>query len=172
MTNFSGTFEVPGVTLFVQDQNMACWFASAMMVLNWKERYRPGKALQSSAIDRETINLYKANEGIKNPQIIPLAKRLGLIPVPPMSPTIDGLAGWLKTYGPLWTNGKKHIVVIAGIRKTARSEYEVKVYDPWPGTGVGWRTLAGWYTGFNPDGNFSSSRDTGADVEAVFLHAP
>jgi Papain-like cysteine protease AvrRpt2 len=172
MTNFNGAYEVPGVNLLVQDQNMACWFASAMMVLNWKEQYRPGQANQCSAIDRATIDLYKANKGIQNPQIIPLAKRLGLVPVPPMSPTIDALAGWLRTYGPLWTNGKQHIVVMAGIRRTPRGDYEVKIYDPWPGNGVGWRTLSGWYTGFDAGRYGASSRDAGADVEAVFLHAP
>jgi len=163
-------YEVHGVRLMVQDKNMACWFASAMMVLNWKETHRAGKACMM--FDDQTIQLYKANNGLKNPQIIPLAKRLGLLPIAPQSPTINGLLGWLKSYGPLWTNGKQHIVVIAGIRGEPRRGYEVKVYDPWPGAGIGWRTLAGWYTGFSPGANAASSRDTGKDVEAVFLHAP
>ena len=74
-------------------------------------------------------------------------------------------------WGPLWTNGKRHIVVIAGLRGDETVGYEVKVYDPWPGNGVTWRSLDGWYTGFNPGPNGASSRDTGSDVEAVFLHA-
>jgi hypothetical protein len=67
-------------------------------------------------------------------------------------------------YGPLWVNGKTHIVVIAGIRPG-----EVLVYDPSPVNvgSIGWRTLAGWYVG-----NAVDSRDTGRDVEAVFLHCP
>jgi hypothetical protein len=89
-----------------------------------------------------------------------------------MSPTIDALRSWMLLYGPLWTNGKQHIVVIAGIRQTPAGAFEVKVYDPWPGNGIGWRTLAGWYTGFNPGAHGVSSRDTSAGVEAVFLHAP
>ncbi|MCP1831635.1 MULTISPECIES: papain-like cysteine protease family protein [unclassified Bradyrhizobium] len=172
MTKFNGIYEVQGVKLIVQDKDMACWFASAMMVLNWKEQYRPGNAHQCSANDRVTIELYKANNGIQNHQIIPLARRLGLVHVPPMSPTIDALAGWLRSYGPLWTNGTRHIVVIAGIRKTVHGDYEVKVYDPGPGIGVEWRTLSGWYTGFDAGRNSVSSRDTGPDVQTVFLHAP
>jgi hypothetical protein len=78
----------------------------------------------------------------------------------------------LRHYGPLWTNGKKHIVVIAGIRQTPGGAFKVKVYDPWPGNGIGWRTLADWDTGFNPGTQGASSRDTGAGVEAVFLRAP
>lgn len=165
-------YEVPGVTLIVQDKNMACWFASAMMVLNWQEKLSGGSRRACTSIDEGTLRIYRANNGLQNSQIIPLARRLGLVPVPPMSPSIRGLLNWLMQYGPLWTNGKQHIVVIAGIRGNDQKGYEVKVYDPWPGNGVSWRTLAGWYTGFNPGGHAESSRDTGGDVEAVFLHAP
>ena len=165
-------YEVLGVQLITQDKDMACWFASAMMVLNWAERWRPNPTRnQCTAIDQQTLNLYRANNGVTNAQSIPLARRLGLIPVPPMSPTIEGLTNWLKTYGPLWTNGRRHIVVIAGLRGDDRSGYDVKVYDPWPGIGIEWRTLAGWYTGFNLGARAASSRDTGIDVEAVFLRA-
>jgi len=165
-------YEVPDVTLIIQDKDMACWFASAMMVLNWKEKRRGTGSLVCQNIDQATLKLYKANQGLQNSQVIPLAKRLGLVAVPPQSPSIEGLLGWLKTYGPLWTNGKKHIVVIAGLRGDTKRGFDVKVYDPWPGIGIGWRSLAGWYTGFNPGGNAASSRDTGNDVEAVFLRAP
>lgn len=162
-------YSVPNMQLVVQDQNMACWYASAMMLIQWREWNTPGS--RCYALDSDTINLYKANNGIQNPQIIPLAKRLGFVSVPPMSPTIDALHSWLKSYGPLWTNGKRHIVVIAGVRGSDRTGYEVLVYDPWPDTGIGWRTLSGWYTGFDGK-NSASSRDAGADVEAVFLHLP
>ncbi len=167
-------YEVPGMSLITQNKDMACWFASAMMLLYWAENNRRNMSMlglnQCSAIDRETIDLYKANNGIQNPQILPLARRLGLKPVPPMSPSIQGLQTWLQSWGPLWTNGKSHIVVIAGLRGDDAKGYEVKVYDPWPGIGIEWRSLAGWYTGFNPGGRAESSRDTGKDVEAVFLH--
>jgi ABC-type bacteriocin/lantibiotic exporter with double-glycine peptidase domain len=167
MADSSIYYEVPAVQLIVQDKNMACWYASAMMVLNWADDRRS----ICSNVDDQTIKMYKANNGIQNPQVIPLAKRLGLAAVPPLCPSVDALLQWLKGYGPLWTNGKSHIVVIAGIRGDDKSGYDVKVYDPWPGNGISWRTLAGWYTGFDPGANGVSSRDTGNDVEAVFLHA-
>jgi ABC-type bacteriocin/lantibiotic exporter with double-glycine peptidase domain len=114
--------------------------------------------------DDPSIKLCKDNDGIANSQILALAKRLGLRAVPPMSPTEKALEGWLRTYGPLWVNGKKHIVVIAGIKPA-----NVLVYDPWP-VNVGlieWRSLAEWYVGSS-----ASSRDTSAAVETVFLHCP
>jgi hypothetical protein len=103
------------------------------------------------------------NNGIMNPQIVQLAKALGLEMVPPMSPSLSYLRRLLEQKGPLWTNGKSHIVVIAGIDETANRLY---VYDPAP-VGVGkieWRG-ADWYVG-----NSVSSRDTGKDVQAVFLY--
>lgn len=164
--------EVPGVHLITQDKNMACWYASAMMVLNWAEWNRPNPFRnQCTAVDQQTIDLYKANNGIQNHQILPLAKRLGLAYVPPMSPTPDALLSWLRLYGPLWTNGLRHIVVIAGIKSLDRSQYELKVYDPGPGIGIEWRSLSAWYAGFGSGHRGESSRDPGHDVEAVFLRA-
>ena len=165
MAESSIHYEVPGVNLIVQDKNMACWYASAMMVLNWADARRK----LCSNVDDQTIQLYKANHGLQNPQIIPLAKRLGLIPIPPLCPSADALFHWLLGYGPLWTNGISHITVIGGIKGDPANGYELKVYDPWPGKGVGWRSI-GWYTGFDPAAASGSSRDPGNDVEAVFLH--
>ncbi len=162
-------YEVPGVKLITQDKKNACWLASARMVLDWRAHF--GGGLTSVRLDDTTMQIYRANDGLVNEQIIPLAKRMGLTPVPPQSPSVEGLLRWMKQFGPLWTNGVKHIVVIAGIRGDENSGYEVKVYDPWPGKGVTWRSLSGWYTGFDPNVKNNSSRDTGSDVQAVFLHA-
>lgn len=163
-------YEVPGVQLIRQDKDNACWFASAMMLLNWKERFRPSTENMSKMIDRDTMRLYNDNNGILNPQIIPFAMRLGLIRIPPQSPTINGLLGWLRYYGPLWTNGEKHIVVIAGIKQGHQGNYLVKVYDPWPHVPIQWRSLSGWYAGFDPSKRDNATRDTSEGVEAVFLH--
>lgn len=165
-------YEVPGVQLIVQDMNMACWYASAMMLLNWIEKFRVSIfENQCTVADQTTINLYKANNGVQNAQILPLAKRLGLVSVPPQTPTHEALKKWLVVYGPLWTNGTKHIVVIAGIRTGANGDVELKVFDPWPGQGVNWRSMYGWYEGFNSSTVDNATRDTGGDVQAVFLHA-
>lgn len=114
--------------------------------------------------DSASTKLRDDNTGIVNPAIIEFAKRLGLVAVPPMSPSPAAIETWLKEYGPLWVNGKSHIVVIAGI-----GEECVKVYDPAPINqgNIDWRSLAGWYVGGSV-----SSRDTGWDVQTVFLHCP
>jgi hypothetical protein len=163
-------YEVPGVHLIRQDKENACWFASAMMLINWKERNRPGAGMACSGVDSETLDLYKANDGIHNDQIISLAKRLGLVAVAPQTPSMDGLLGWLKLYGPLWTNGVRHIVVIGGVKEVAVGRYSVKVYNPWPGIPVLWRDFSGWYEGSNPKLRDNGTRDVGFDVKAVFLH--
>lgn len=157
---------VPQMTLIPQMKAMSCWYASARMLIRWR-----GDQTQSSEmgiidpeIDAASAALRDVNNGITNPQIVAFARRIGLEPVPPMSPTEQAIEGWLRWYGPLWVNGKTHIVVIAGV-----ANGKVLVYDPSPQYkgGINWRSLNGWYIGNDVD-----ARDTGADVEAVFLHCP
>lgn len=165
------TYIVQGMKLIPQTQTMSCWYASAQMLINWKmeQRQQSMTGLIPPELDAECAKIRDANGGLQNPQIVKMATRLGLEAIPPMSPTPAALEGWLSHYGPLWVNGKTHIVVIAGICNDSVSGYRVKVYDPSPVNvgGISWRGLSTWYIGGNVD-----SRDTGADVETVFLHVP
>jgi hypothetical protein len=162
-------YEAPGMTLIPQAMTMSCWYASALMLIKWRQ----DKTQQSLAylvppeLDAQCATIRDGNTGIGNPQIVPMAKRLGLLPVPPMSPSTQGIEQWLRSYGPLWVNGKTHIVVIAGIDT---EKLLVKVYDPAPVNSgrIEWRSLKTWYA----FGTSASTRDTGRDVEAVFLHSP
>lgn len=158
-------YVVPGMKLIPQSMQMACWYASAQMLIRWRrERTGQCEAGISDPSEDATLRIWKASDrGISDAQIQVLANRLGLQLVPPMSPTTEALESWLRTYGPLWTNGSTHITVIAGIQGL-----NVKVYDPWPvNTGkVEWRNLSTWYTG-----NSASSRDT-KTVSGVFMHCP
>ena|ERR1700730_18370959 len=164
-----GYYQVPGMTLIPQKLKMSCWYASAQMLIQWRQ----DQAQQSLGwlvppdLDAQCVAIRDGNAGLQNPQIVPMAKRLGLQAVPPLSPTPETLQQWLQMYGPLWVNGKTHIVVIAGINTATLM---VKVYDPGP-VNVGkieWRSLETWYA----FGTSVSSRDTGKDVETVFLYVP
>lgn len=164
-------YEVIGMKLIPQQKTWACWYASARMLINWRmEQSQMSFAnLVPPELDKECKKLRDADKGITNPEIIKMAKRLGLVAVPPMSPTPAALEGWLWNYGPLWVNGKTHIVVIAGIKKDGTS-YKLKVYDPAP-VNVGkidWRDLTTWYA----MGSSVDTRDTSAGAETVFLHCP
>ena len=163
-------YVVPNMTLIPQQLGMSCWYASMQMLVKWKEEteQKSFAHLISPEFDSECIKIRDSNNGILNPQILKLAKRLGLRHVPPVSPTPDALEGWFRTYGPLWVNGTSHIVVLAGIMYFPNLGYRVLVYDPWPVNQgkIEWRSLD-WYTGGSVD-----SRDTGAGVEAVFLYVP
>ncbi len=162
-------YEVPGMTLIPQRLQMSCWYASAQMLIQWKQDQLQASLswLVPPELDAQCIQIRDANTGVQNPQILGLAKRLGLEAVPPLSPSAERIEDWLRAYGPLWVNGKTHIVVMAGVDTVTR---KVKIYDPAP-VNVGridWRTLDEWYVG----GKSPSSRDTGRDVETVFLHVP
>lgn len=161
---------VPGMTLIPQGLNMSCWYASAQMLINWKmeQRQQSMAGLIPPDLDAECAKIRDANGGIQNPEILKMAKRLGLKAIPPMTPTVESLEKWLKFYGPLWVNGTSHIVVIAGIGTFLGTTY-LLIYDPWP-VNVGkveWRSL-NWYL----SGGQVDSRDTSAGVEAVFLYVP
>lgn len=213
-------YEVPGMKLIPQKLGMSCWYASARMLISWKQNRRQQsiQGLVPPELDARCRALRVADSGITNPQIITMAKRLGLVAIPPMSPTPALIEKWLRQYGPLWVNGKSHIVVMAGIKSD-----QVKIYDPLPVNvgNVSWRSISAWYLGGNqytvkpgdnltkiarlfgttwqkiyndpsnaafrnkrrnPNMIFSgdvinipqliSSRDTRANVETVFLHAP
>lgn len=165
-------YVVQNMTLIPQKLNMSCWYASAQMLIHWKmeQRQQSFKDLIPPELDAECAKIRDDNNGIQNPQIIKMAKRIGLEAIPPMTPTTDALEGWLKQYGPLWVNGKTHIVVIAGIMNFPVLGYQLLVYDPAP-VNVGkieWRSLTDWYL----MGKSTSTRDTGNDVETVFLYVP
>lgn len=164
-----GYYEVPGMTLIPQKLTMSCWYASTQMLIQWKQdQVRQSLArLVPPDLDAQCAMIRDGNAGVQNSQIVPMAKRLGLRSIPPESPTPDGLEDWLRSYGPLWVNGKNHIVVIGGINTKTLM---VKIYDPWPPNigQIEWRSLATWYA----FGTSASTRDTGRDVEAVFLYVP
>jgi len=165
-------YVVTGMKLIPQTMTMSCWYASMQMLIKWKEEQRQVSfaKLISPEFDTQCAAIRDANTGILNPQIVKVAKSIGLRAVPPVSPTPEAIENWLKTYGPLWVNGKSHIVVIAGIMTIPIVGTMLQVYDPSP-VNVGkieWRSLDNWYTG----GSSSSSRDTGKDVDAVFLYVP
>jgi hypothetical protein len=165
-------YTVQNMTLIPQGKAMSCWYASAQMLIKWKEESSQQSLanLLSPEMDTECQKIRDADNGIANSQILSMAKRLGLKSIPPQSPTPEALETWFQTYGPLWVNGKNHIVVIAGIRNSGAAGYELKVYDPLP-VNVGkieWRSLANWYA----SGGSISTRDTASDVQAVFLYVP
>jgi len=137
------------------------------MLIQWRQDLNQTSFqwLVPPELDAESALIRDGNHGITNPQILKMALRLGLQAIPPMSPTPEAIEQWLRLYGPLWVNGKKHIVVIAGVDTVART---VKVYDPWPPAHIDWRSLDNWYA----FGSTNSSRDIGSDVDAVFLYVP
>jgi hypothetical protein len=161
-------YKVPGLRLVVQHKTMACWYASARMLIQWKRHQ--ARATFADHPDPSqvavTIAWEVSNAGVTNPQVIQLAQTLGLKTVPPMTPSLKMIRDLLQRHGPLWTNGKSHIVVIGGVDEVMGS---VLVFDPWPpGQGtIEWRPFK-WYLG----GHAPDSRDTSADLRAIFLYHP
>ena len=109
-------YVVPRVPFIPQSQTWACWYASAEMLIQWKRETTlstlAGHPAPSQIPELEAIQ--KANSGLQYAQVVRLAELLGLRSVRPQSATLAQIEQWLRQYGPLWTHGRKHIVVIAG----------------------------------------------------------
>ena len=163
---------VPGMKLIPQRLRMSCWYASARMLINWRQNRAQASifGLVPPELDAKCKEIRDDNRGINNTKIISMAQRIGLKVIPPMTPTADQIYDWLKEYGPLWVNGHKHIVVIAGIRWLPILGWELQVYDPAPRNvgRVEWRSLDNWYK----YGSSNSTRDTTKWVQLSFLHCP
>lgn len=161
-------YVVPGLHLIPQSKLMSCWYASAQMLIQWRRNI--SKMTLAANPDpsqlQQTVGWKDTDRGVTNPQVVELAKSLGLAAVPPQTITLGGIERLLRAHGPLWTNGQSHIVVIGGV-DSARGR--VQVYDPLP-VNVGkieWRRYQ-WYL----SGGAMDSRDTGLDVQAIFLYHP
>jgi hypothetical protein len=163
-------YTVPGFVHIAQDKSMSCWFASAQMLIQWKERRTQSSDSRhpDPSQSPKWSKLYSDDVGITNGRIREFGRDMGFMHVPPMSPTPEAILLWLRTHGPLWVNGKFHITVMAGIRG-GRDNPEVLVLDPARKTETrgAWRNLREWYIL-----DKHSGRDSGADVEAVFLRLP
>jgi len=140
---------VSGMTLIPQDNNNACWYASAQMVIKWRRDKTQSTEMAitdpSEVADIEAV--HKAKNGYPWARMKQFAKALGLRELPLVCPTEALVESWLCTYGPIWTDGVPvdasgnpagtgHVVVLAGIRPG-----EICIYDPWPPNmgNVSWR---------------------------------
>ena len=128
----SQTYQIPDVELIPQTKTMACWYASATMLIKWRsDRLQMCEKAHPSPSDVPALQAqFLSNDGLPTRRILELAKSLGLEDVPPMTPSPGAVAMMLKSYGPLWFAGKHpsgHVVVITGI-----SPEGIRLNDPWP----------------------------------------
>lgn len=159
-------YRVADVPLIPQQLNMACWFASAQMLIQWRQARRRAceAAHRDPAYDDTLVARHQANDGLAVALVADLAQRLGLRQVPPMSPTTQAVEGWLRRFGPLWFAGlfpSGHVVVITGI-----DEAGLSINDPWPPKKGSRRVLS------MPDFVRVLQPLGGATLASNFLHFP
>ena len=126
------TYVIPDVPLIPQAKNMACWYASAQMLIQWRQQRTQSceAAHPDPSSDDVLVARFRANNGLALNQVTDLAQRLGLEAVPPQTPTFETFGEWLRQYGPVWFAGlhpSGHAVVITGIVDTT-----LMINDPWP----------------------------------------
>lgn len=128
----------PNVPLIPQQLEMACWYACAQMLIQWRMEYTQSCEMDHpdpSEVSAE-VQRYKANNGLALHQMMTFAKTLGLQTMAPQSPTLQAVEMWIQSYGPIWAAGKKirspgveygHVFVITGVRPG-----ELYIHDPEP----------------------------------------
>lgn len=141
-------YEVPNLKLIPQDKTMACWFASAQMLIQWRRNQRrmTERDLADPSEVPQYVQMHIKNDGIPWAQIRQFSQSLGLVPLPLMTPTAETMMTWLRTYGPLWADGTKftarssygHVVVIGGI---SIKPDEILILDPEHGGKRQWHAL-------------------------------
>lgn len=162
---------VPGMKMIPQSLDSSCWYASAQMLIQWKRR-RGRQTFAASPSPGEVPALrkkYRDHGDLKNDEIARFAALLGFAVIPPMTPTSAAIKDLLIRYGPLWTNGQTHIVVIAGV-KTHHQRSQLLVYDPWPPHKgqIVWRPFVRWFI----KGAAEDSIDVSPETKASFLYLP
>ena len=80
-----GYYEVPGMTLIPQKLTMSCWYASAQMLIQWRQDLVQQSLgwLVPPDLDAQCVQIRDSNSGLQNPQIVAMAKRIGLRPSRP-----------------------------------------------------------------------------------------
>ncbi len=161
-------YVVPDMQLVAQDRTMSCWYASAQMLITWRQR-----KTQSSEIrhpDPATVDKWNlkcaGNKGIQNSDIPSFASDMGFEMVGAVTPSPELIQDLMRRHGPLWVNGKTHITVIAGIRKTATA-VDVLVFDP----AIAALRSGAWIDFFTAYGlTAHTSLDAGAGAETSMLY--
>src|SRR5262249_42499223 len=102
------TYVVPGVPLIPQTLNMACWYASAQMLIQWRrnKKQMTEPSLVNPSEDVPSVARWKANNGIDDSFILTLVADLGLVPVPPQSPTVQAIGSWHQGVGIGYLRGR------------------------------------------------------------------
>jgi len=145
-------YEVPNLQLIPQDNSLACWYASAQMVIQWRrnQRQMTESGLRDPSEDPTSVAMHRRSDAIPWAHIRHFARDLGLVPLPLMSPTRETLLGWVRQYGPLWADGMKfttssgravsygHVVVIGGV---GIDPDEILILDPEHGGSRTWHSL-------------------------------
>lgn len=141
-------YEVPNLNLIPQQKSMACWFASAQMLIQWRRNDQLMCEAGLPAPDQvpQYMEMHIDNDGIPWANIRQFAQDLGLVSLPLISPHPETLMAWLRTYGPIWADGTKftntnsygHVVVIGGM---SINPGEILILDPEHGGSRTWHPL-------------------------------
>lgn len=94
---------VPGLVVPLrQPSPMGCWATVFAMLYSWREQQSMTIETALAAVGQPWVDLYKADTGLPGSRKAEFLAQAGLIAEPPMSYSVEGWEGLLRSYGPLW----------------------------------------------------------------------
>jgi N-acetyl-anhydromuramyl-L-alanine amidase AmpD len=161
---------VDDVELVPQLTGMSCWAASAAMVVGWRDRV----SIDPSAIASGSGHWSAYTAGLNPSDRADLARSWGLVTGAAQDYTVEGFAGLIEAYGPLWVGvavPSGHAVCVTGVSGDGTADgTTVRYHDPWPpGTGAADQTKS--YRQFMTEYDSRMTTDPSGNVNVQVLHA-
>src|SRR2546423_7533628 len=92
---FGTGFSIETVPLIAQTDTMACWYASAQMLIHWRREHTVSCEIAHPDPSEvpELVRVFVSNDGLSIGEVTTLAKDLGLRQGPPKTPTPGAIEG-------------------------------------------------------------------------------
>lgn len=121
------------VPLIPQTTDMSCWAAGIAMIRGWRDHVSINpKVIATNPGGIPYLAQFKTG---LNPNDTYILRRWGLVAEAPQCYSVEGFAGLVQKYGPLWVASAvpgPHIRVVTGVLVGATAEKTtVSVNDPW-----------------------------------------
>ncbi len=85
-----------------QPSGMTCWATVFTMMVSWRNNQSMSIPDALSSVGQAWVDKFNNNEGLSSTDKVQFLQQAGLVAVPPMNPSIEGWAGLIRDFGPIW----------------------------------------------------------------------
>lgn len=170
--------DVGFVSPLAQPTDMVCWATAATMLQSWKDQAGYDISTVMLKAGQTYVDKFNSNFGLSGSEKPQFLKAMGLVAEAPQNFSVQGWAGLMKAYGPLWVTTNEgagqnfaiHARVLTGIHGDGTpSGTTFKVIDPAGGTAYD-ETITVFVKKFEDIAN--NDLGQGADIRPQVVHFP